>query len=44
MEVWRENAAPPAARIAAEVTLIAVSPAAALVSSTRSIIVSRGPR
>ena len=32
MEVWRENAAPPAARIAAEVTLIAVSPAAALVS------------
>jgi hypothetical protein len=44
MEVWRENAAPPAARIAAEVTLIAVSPDAALVSSTRIIVVSRGSR
>src|SRR3954453_17175420 len=37
-----ENAAPQQARIAAEVTLITTSPAAALVSSTRNIVVSRG--
>src|ERR1700731_3079014 len=37
-----ENAAPPHARIAAEVTAIATSPADALLSSTRSMVVSRG--
>src|SRR5262249_46591562 len=42
MPVFLENAAPPHARIAAEVTLMAMSPAAALVSSTRNSVVSRG--
>ena len=37
-----ENAAPPQTRIAAEVTAMATSPAAALVSSTRNMVVSRG--
>ena len=37
-----ENAAPPQIHIAVDVTLIATSPAAALDSSTRSIVVSRG--
>ncbi len=37
-----ENAAPPHTRIAVEVTPMAVSPAAALVSSTRNRVVSRG--
>ena len=42
MAVCREKAAPPQTRIAAEVTAIAVSPAAALHSSARSSVVSRG--
>ena len=42
MPVCFENAAPPQARIAADVTPIAMSPAEALVSSTRSTVVSRG--
>src|SRR5271168_3969295 len=42
MPVCFEKAAPPQARIAWEVTEIAASPAAALDSSTRSMVVSRG--
>src|SRR5262249_4900841 len=42
MPACRVNAAPPHVRIANEVTAIAVSPAAALISSTRSMVRSPG--